>query len=110
LPMVREQKLSPAFVGAGFVVAVGLTEGAGVGVAVGMGIGAGEGMFVSPASQISTISGVVCAAGVLMGSVVRLFAVANATIARATTITDRTASAVICKGVKFFISVRSFRG
>ena len=87
----------------GFAVAVGLTEKAGEGVAVGMGIGTGEGVFVSPASLISTTSGVACAVGISTGSFARLLAVANATTARATTITDKTASAVICKGVKFFI-------
>lgn len=106
--MVSVQKVLVCFPLEDFALAVGLAEGEAVGVAVGMGIGTGEGVFVSSASSILNTSGVAVGAETSTGSAERFLPVANATMASATTIIVRTASAAICKGEKCFMLLLSF--
>lgn len=98
-PMVSVQNVSVCLPLEGFALADGLAEGETVGFAVGMRIGTGEGVGV-PASSILNTSGVEVGVAISTGSIARFLPVANATIASATTMTVRTASAAICKPPK----------
>ena len=92
----------------GFALEVGLAEGKAVSVAVDMGIGTGEGVFVSPAISILNTSGVVVGCEMSTVSAAWFLPVTNATMASATTMTVRTASAAICKGEKCFMFFLTF--